>query len=357
MINLNELDKFTISPSQIEALNTCELNWAFQHIRGLADQYKAADVTIYSAANGKEIKPRYIFNVFGDSFHTVIKRFHEKEYKSPESFAGAFTGIWKYNMVNMAVAFAYNSTKNPTFYRHLGRSMAETYWRENIGCRDLEDVRFEMEFLVGVRTDDFLVGFNGRMDRFHREGGRIIITDFKTGIYRPTDEEMRKSSQFIGYSFGCQRKLGETPVLRVYFPGYDVKPANADQKPVSAPTVVKTMEFGEENHAEFLRMLNETGKRRLGVIRRAGSGEKLIASYGPQCNYCKFSLSGECDAYTGEDEFVWKEYAVRVPSAPLTVRKRKIEGQKRLPFRRKEVIIVGHSQPTEMEEDTTPKLF
>jgi hypothetical protein len=336
---------FRISPSQMNVLEACELRWALEHVDELREQYRAHDVVLVSRNRDRMVRPQFIFNAFGTVTHSMFDRFYRQNFRTPESFAGAWKGAWYRFMSENAIMFNSNSPGNTLAdYSKRGAAMAARYFEENIDRRDRKP-EIEKPYRLLVRTQNFSVMFIGRTDQVDREGGTPVITDFKTGKHRLTEEELRAGPQLPGYSFQYEQRHGEMPRIRVYFPGYgDVK------------TECVELEFSKEEHEKFVERLEKDGQRLADILERVRSGRRLGANYGYHCSYCPFSVSGECDAYTGQNKFAHKQIAMTLPSRLRSVRYVP-HGQKHFHWPRKNVTLIREIEPAAERKADTPGLF
>lgn len=290
-----------------------------------------------------------MFNAFGRAMHSIFRTFYnpKRKFKTRISYAKSFIGQWKFYRRIYPIAFSPNATKGLHEYAELGAGMAQHFFDENIGERENVDyANLEKEFNLSIYAGNFLVGFNGKIDKMHSENGRPVITDYKTGTTRPKIEELRRNMQFPGYSYVGKQLTGEIPRIDVHYPGYRKVMLSKNWKKMEesgdgVPAEVIQLSFSDEDHNTFIDRLNDTGKKRVDILKRAKEEKGLSASYGHHCHHCPYSISGECDAYTGEGKFLYKQFYISMPTMKRIVRERKPPGQRRFSWPRKEVILVG----------------
>ncbi len=333
----------------MNVLNTCELRWAFEHVKGLKGRYKAHDVTLVSNEDGREANVSFIFNTFGGAMHSWFERFFKINYKSADSAAGGWKGLWTFFQNRTPIMFDPNSRKNVQYYTQLGMSMARRFYEEHSAERDLDRPDFEKSFNITVNTGNFQVNLKGRPDRLHYENVKPVITDYKTG-QRHDSAKLATNPQFSCYSLAHERQHGEKARIDVYYPGYD-----------DVPKRVVSLNFLDEDHEHLVQELDKLGVKRKSVRERARDGRTLLPNYGGHCYYCPFSVSGECDAYNNTDKFRYRRVAILMPSGLRVERKRKPEGQRRFNWPRKDVIVIqsggSYQTGTKPREPYTPSLF
>ncbi len=235
-----------ISYSKINVCNGCEFAYYLGYIKRVQ-------------------VPESPFYAFGKRVHSLVKMFWTTNYKSADSFAKQFGGIWT-REVNQQLKnqkpIGFNNKDQPFIFYNLGRKMLRNFFAKNIdfrncridlitkrydlGHKSKKEVRrilrsFDKQPLVemqkiGLAYDD-LPGFlverkvnfllNGNkmvsvFDRVDLEDGRAEIVDYKTDFNTPrnvqeSDHMNQNNFQFVLYPYAYQKVFKRPAQMFLYY--------------------------------------------------------------------------------------------------------------------------------------------
>jgi len=186
-------DPIEISASKLSQYIKCPLSYKFKYI----DHLKV---------------PALPHLVFGDTIHFFLSKFwkgdHPK-YKSPESFANAWSGYWwqriQGKLRDEEIKF-FNPKVDPIIYELYGKRVLIDFYKKNASLP--KPILIEEKF--DVLYKDFLLV--GKWDRVDERKGRKIIIDYKLTSY--DDVVADKDLQFTLYSLAYELIYGErVPII------------------------------------------------------------------------------------------------------------------------------------------------
>lgn len=196
----------TVSASKLIALFECSLAFCFEYFL----KY--------------EVK-RNPLEVFGAALHYFFSQFFKKNYVSPDSFAGAWTGLWlrigrgecgPYGFSSDPVEIAFESDEQVRDLLAYGKNITRMFYRDNIHYRNSSlHPRTEVSFWVKFREYTLRVGIDRIQPVNRKKVPDEEVWDYKPWLLKP--ENFGSDVQLIIYSLAYFLKYNRKPVgTRIY---------------------------------------------------------------------------------------------------------------------------------------------
>lgn len=182
------VDPGEMSPSKLAAFYNCPRYYFFQYVQHLR-------------------VPDSVYLAFGKSIHYMLRLLYEKNWKSEETFARFFKGQWyrrcypelpdrkglDFSHTRNDIVF-HDPSKDPHMFANIGMDILRRFHRDYAGKPPQEHEKsFHLDF-EGHRI-------TGRFDRIDVEDSVPIITDYKTDMKSPEQNDflLRRAPQFTLY--------------------------------------------------------------------------------------------------------------------------------------------------------------
>jgi len=194
------------SASKLIALYECPLAFQFRYFQKLPHK-------------------QHPLATFGSAIHYMFHRFFQVNYKSPDTFAGAWRGYWIGVCEGQHGSFGFNSKPVSIDFRDsnqigslcgYGEKIVRAFYTNNTQYRQ-GDLRPSTEVSFRVNFEGYTL--RGQMDRIQPlNGGSGVkeeIWDYKPKLPQP--DSLRHDIQMIIYDLGYQLKFGRQPAgIRIY---------------------------------------------------------------------------------------------------------------------------------------------
>lgn len=279
--------------------------------------------------------PEHIRLTFGKSIHYYLDMFYDKNFKSPDSFANAWSWYWRGNVsaevINKKKSGTVNVRRYPSFrrvpfdpknpteeegfieigdhmtfghyiddtstylldgrdkpqrhpkvniaygYTSLGKSIMKRFHKRH---KDKEPPLYrETRKTLDLFGHEVIVIFD-RIDKW--PSGEWTITDYKTNKWPPRGLDFHKNVQFTIYSYAARKLFGEElgPKEKAIY-HYHLRTGELHET-----------HRGEDDFVYLEKLLEDTSD---GINRALRTGN-FIPHYGHQCPSCDFAIP--CDKYS-----------------------------------------------------------
>lgn len=164
--------------------------------------------------------------VFGAAIHEHLKQFYEKNYKTAESYAGAWRYYW-YGIVNKEFGrkedVKWGKEGEEHIFANLGSSICTKFYEKNRPLpRPMAVERpFKLEIEINVpeigKRKIFIDGVYDRIDLFKKDGHLIpVVSDYKSDYNLPSDGYLKNHQQLTMYSMSFEKDYGVIPLVGLY---------------------------------------------------------------------------------------------------------------------------------------------
>ncbi|MFZ5559855.1 MAG: RecB family exonuclease [Patescibacteria group bacterium] len=160
--------------------------------------------------------PEGIEKVFGGAIHRMVEKFFtlKKGYKSEKSFTEAWKHYWWKEILGKRPKemIRVRNSADPEKFLATGINILRRFYWENIIYR--KEGGLFLKPVVEERFSWILKGhrITGVKDRIQPfPNGEIEIWDYKTGLRKFTEEELRRDIQFTFYNLDHFKKFGRNP--------------------------------------------------------------------------------------------------------------------------------------------------
>ena len=232
--------------SQLEAFQTCPLQYKYRYILGLPSPPTAA-------------------SSFGSSIHNALLKFY-REFKRNkkvgfERLLEIFEKEW--------IPLGYSSLAHEERMKKTGRELLKDFWK-NFHRQDIEIV--DLERFFKIKIGDYVIA--GKIDRVDKLLKGLEIIDYKTGK-KPDEKFLKKSLQLTIYALAAtdphlyNKKIDEITLTFYY---------------LTEPEKISFKKTEKE--------LKEAKEKILKTIKEIEKGE-FKPNVGPWCDFCPFKIMCE----------------------------------------------------------------
>jgi RecB family exonuclease len=168
---------FTCTPSKLGAFEDCPRRYRFTYVDRPAPSKGAP----------------WAHNSLGASVHTALRSWYSLPAKrrDPSVLPSLLKATW------VGEGYRDEAQEREVFRRALG--WLEAY----VAGLDPADEPIGVERVVAARTAT--LALSGRVDRLDQRGDELVIVDYKTGRFEPTDDDARGSRALALYAFAAER--------------------------------------------------------------------------------------------------------------------------------------------------------
>jgi hypothetical protein len=281
------------SYSKLDTLTTCPLQFWFKYVL-------------------KRPYPASVIQTVGSALHFMAKQFYAVRYKTPDSFANAWSGFWMgvvkgehgpegFNDRKDIKPIAWSSDGEQWYWWNKGKELLKKFFDRNADKRGTGiGVRREQEFA----TPWYGFILNGKIDRLDVVNDGVVIVDYKMGNLSEymLDETIQGTKYQIGYeeTMRTKRPFNGRPLIAMHIESLltgkiSVMPlrgkfefARLHQMLREASAYVRGVLFGEEPSADLeFRYFNREHMAQRTFVPRLPRGK--------HCEYCNFVR--DCQAW------------------------------------------------------------
>jgi putative RecB family exonuclease len=248
---------FTCTPSKLGSYEDCPRRYRFTYVDRPAPPKG----------------PPWAHNSLGASVHTALKNWYalEPERRTAEALPKLLKATW--------VREGYRDEEQEREVYRRALAWLESY----VDGLDPHEEPLGVERTVATRTET--LALSGRVDRIDQRGDELVIVDYKTGRWRPSEDDARGSRALALYAIASARQFRKA-----------CRRVELHHLPTGS---VAAFEHTDESLARHLRRAEETAED----IIAAESSSEFPTNAGPHCSWCDYR--GVCPA--------GKEVSARVP--------------------------------------------